>query len=510
MKKRLEPQGIWEEYARGRAYNARHGLYETVKQNENFYIGRQWEGVDAPDLDKPVINILKRVVAYFIATIVSDDVAVQVSFPGGGDQGLGQALSSEVARVMEQAKLKTQNRDVIRNAAVDGDGAMYLRFEVEADPLNGGAIVSEVVDNTCVIFGNPQVAQVQRQPYILLALRRTVESVRSEMAQNGFAQAAENLKPDGEGESAEDGRVTVLVRLWKENGRVHAIKTTRECVVKPEVDLGLTLYPLAWMNWDRVRNSYHGQAAITGLVPNQIFINKLFAMGMEHVKKMAFPKVVFNEALLPEGWSNRAGEAIAVQGDPQVAVASPLPAVDMSNQVMMLIEKTIAYTRETMGATDAALGNVRPDNTSAIIAVQKSSAMPLELQRMSFYQFMEDVVRIILDLARVHYGVRLLPLEQGGALRFDFASLDKLRYALAVDIGPSTYWSELMQVETLDNLFEKGVIQDAETYLENVPDAYIRNRRKILDKLRARSATTSMGGMGNEAVPQVPYGAEDR
>ena len=67
---------------------------------------------------------------------------------------------------------------------------------------------------------------------------------------------------------------------------------------------------------------------------------------------------------------------------------------------------------------------------------------------MSFYQFMEDVVRIILDLARVHYGVRLLPLEQGGALRFDFASLDKLRYALAVDIGPSTYWSELMQAHS--------------------------------------------------------------
>ena len=510
MKKGLEPQAIWEEYARGRAYNARHGLYETVKQNENFYIGRQWEGVDAPDLDKPIINILKRVVAYFIATIVSDDVAAQVSFPGGVDAELGEALSGEVARVIEQAKLKTQNRDVIRNAAVDGDGALYLRFEVEADPLNGGAIVSEVVDNTCVIFGNPQVAQAQRQPYILLALRRTVESVREEMAQNGLGEMAENLKSDGEGEAAEDGRVTVLVRLWKENGRVHAIKTTRECVVKPEVDLGLTLYPLAWLNWDKVRNSYHGQAAITGLVPNQIFINKLFAMGMEHVKKMAFPKVVFNEALLPEGWSNRAGEAIAVQGDPQVAVASPLPAADMSNQVMMLIEKTIAYTRETMGATDAALGNVRPDNTSAIIALQKSSAMPLELQRMSFYQFMEDVVRIILDLARVHYGTRRLPLERGGAVEFDFALLARLRYCLSVDIGPSTYWSELMQVETLDNLFEKGVIQDAETYLENVPDAYIRNRRKILEKLHARSAMTSMGGMENEDVPQLPYGAENQ
>ncbi|MFQ7004766.1 MAG: hypothetical protein ACLRRT_14530 [Ruthenibacterium lactatiformans] len=44
----------------------------------------------------------------------------------------------------------------------------------------------------------------------------------------------------------------------------------------------------------------------------------------------------------------------------------------------------IEYTRDTMGASDAALGNVTPDNTSAIIAVQKATSMPLELQRQDF------------------------------------------------------------------------------------------------------------------------------
>ena len=70
------PEKIWQEYSRGVTYNTRIGLYDQVKKNENFYIGKQWEGLNAPDLNKPVINVLRRVVSYFVSMIVSDDVAV--------------------------------------------------------------------------------------------------------------------------------------------------------------------------------------------------------------------------------------------------------------------------------------------------------------------------------------------------------------------------------------------------------------------------------------------------
>ena len=52
---------IWAQYEKGAAFKENIGLYENVRKNENFYIGRQWEGVNAPDLEKPVVNILKRV-----------------------------------------------------------------------------------------------------------------------------------------------------------------------------------------------------------------------------------------------------------------------------------------------------------------------------------------------------------------------------------------------------------------------------------------------------------------
>lgn len=42
-----DPAKIWQEYEKGLAFNQSLELYETVKKNENFFIGKQWEGLNA-------------------------------------------------------------------------------------------------------------------------------------------------------------------------------------------------------------------------------------------------------------------------------------------------------------------------------------------------------------------------------------------------------------------------------------------------------------------------------
>ena len=59
------------------------------------------------------------------------------------------------------------------------------------------------------------------------------------------------------------------------------------------------------------------------------------------------------------------------------------------------------------------LGNVRPDNTSAIIAVQQAAAVPLELQKRAFYQFVEDYVRVMIEIMSVDYGTRIVNVDEG-------------------------------------------------------------------------------------------------
>ena len=56
-----------------------------------------------------------------------------------------------------------------------------------------------------------------------------------------------------------------------------------------------------------------------------------------------------------------------------------------------------------------------------------------------------------------------------------------------VDVGQASYWSQLMQLESADNLFQRGMYADMADYLEDIPDGYIRNRDKLVRKLREKA-----------------------
>jgi hypothetical protein len=179
-------------------------------------------------------------------------------------------------------------------------------------------------------------------------------------------------------------------------------------------------------------------------------------------------------------------------------VAKTIDPAVISPQVSQFIELAISMTKDFMGATDAALGSVQPDNTSAIIALQKASQVPLELTKQDLYQCVEDMGRIWLDLMRVYYGQRLVkaPLTQrqraqlppgvdADAALFDFAALDQAALTLKLDVGGSAYWSEIAQMNTLDNLLSQGRISVVD-YLERVPSGYISNQQELIDALKER------------------------
>ncbi len=484
MKAKHTADGVWREYQKGVSYNNALGLYETVKKNENFYIGKQWEGLNAPDLAKPVINVLRRVVSYFISMIVSDDVSVAINPFRACDQRGAKILEAEVERILETGELKALAREALRDSAVDGDGAIYFYYDHRGKNPDGsyGRIRGEVISACDLHYGNPYESELTDQPYMIVSMRKPLEQVREGLDDD----IAQRIRPDIDSNSydisgrAGEGQVTVLTRLWRENGLIYAMQSTRDVVIKEPWCTSLTRYPLAVLPWEKVKNSCRGVSALGAMIPNQIAINQLFAMAIHHVKSMAFPKIIFDASKI-KSWSNKVGQAIGTQGNPNDAVASSFKASDMSDQVLTLIQQLTQNTLEFMGASDAALGNIRPDNTSAIIATQKASAMPLELQRLAFYRFTEDYVRVIVDMISAYYGYRRVEGEY-----FDFSQVSEQSMSLKVDVGASTYWSELMQMQTLDNLFKSGIIADAVTYLEQVPDRYIHGKAKLIEKLKEK------------------------
>ena len=499
--KRNEPtaESVWKEYRRGVDYNNRIGLYDQVRTNENFFLGRQWEGLNVSSLDPLIFNVLRRVVNLFISMIVSDDIAVTAQpFRGDENERTQMALDRALASVIERTGMKSKNRYMLRNACVDGDSCFYLRFDPdrESGQRVQGDICVDLIESTDIFFGNPAVDDVQRQPYLILSMRRPVEEVRREAVRRGMSeQDAESIGADSGEEprfsgmqTEDDNMVTVLLRMERVEDGIAFLKTTQTQIIMPEIVMPYRRYPVSYMSWERVKNCYHGSSPLTEAIPNQIAINKLYSMYVQCIKHVAFPKIIYDMTRFPNGYTSDVGKAIGMRGNPSEAIITAFQAPDVSAQVMALIQQMIEDTMELMGASDAALGNVKPDNTSAIVTVQQATIAPLELVKMEFFRFVEDTVRSCVDLMRVHYGSRIVRItDDDGAehdIRFDFGTLDDIALELNVEVGSAAYWAETMQTTTNDNLLERGIITDPVLYVENIPDSQIRGKSRLLRALR--------------------------
>jgi len=84
------PEEIYKEYTDDSSYKSGLDLYDNVKRNNNFYHGKQWEGLNAPSLEKPVFNIVKPSVNYLTSMLITDDMGVKCEYEGGEGEHLEQ------------------------------------------------------------------------------------------------------------------------------------------------------------------------------------------------------------------------------------------------------------------------------------------------------------------------------------------------------------------------------------------------------------------------------------
>lgn len=508
FEKKITPEQVQAEYQKMLGYNTAVNLDETVRANENFFIGKQWEGVDAKGLPTPVYNFLKQVVLFSVANITTDNIKMQATplacerTPEDVER-VAEIVNKEFDRLFEFNRVPNLVREYMRNAAVDGDSCLFTFWDDTVDAGFGlrGGIRTEIVDNMRVGFGNTACRDPQKQPYILIERREMTKELRR-AAQEAGNPRWNDIQPDNENHNTDSyknssERSTVLLRMWKERktGTVWACEVSGRVMLREPWDMGLRLYPVTWINWDYIPDSYHGQALVTGLIPNQIFVNKLFAMSMISLMTSAFPRTVYDKTRIPK-WNNAVGAAIGVNGGDVSGVAKIIDPAQISPQIAQFIQTSVDYTRQFLGATSAALGETRPDNTSAIIALQRAASIPSEITKQNLYKSIEDLGRIYLDFMAAYYGKRKVQVsmpdvgadilafagkdpEELETVLFDYGILNDMPMALKLDVGASSYWSEMASVQTLDNLLMQNKIT-IEEYLERIPDGYIPKRQELI------------------------------
>lgn len=507
----------WSQYEAGLEYKRRIGLYENNRRNERFYRGDQWHGSSGLDLPKPVFNIIRRVVDFLVSSVAASDISIRYTdedMPFVSEEceaaaikaGV-EALSANAAYRWEKNRMPSKVYTLLTDAAVSGDGIFYCYWDPELRGAEGfaGDIVTECVDNVNLFVADVNRADIQSQSYLILSGRASVVSLREEAMRAGVpAEEAKKIKADGvydlqsgdfsgrelDGEAEE--KTTYIIKFWKEDGKVVFEKSTKDCVIR-RVRTDMKLYPVAYFNWYPTKNSFHGTSPITSLIPNQKFINRAYALVMKHMSDTAFSKVIYDKSRIPE-WTNGVGEAIAAQGGGNMSDAVSVVGVgEMQSGYMELIEQATNVTKELMGATESALGNIDAKNTSAILALQETSKITLEQIRAAYYQCIEDLANIWADMMCAYYpNERLIVHSNGGetvAEAIDFDLLKKRILCAKVDVAPMARFSAVSAQNMLDKLLDGGYITPA-AYIRRLPTGVIRDREALILELENKEKET--------------------
>ncbi len=514
----------WRQYEEGLEYKRKIGLFETVRQNERFYRGNQWYGAENTDLPKPVFNIIRRIIDYLVCTVSSGDISLSYNdenLPFVRDPAEAAAIGWAVGAMTknaayrwERAKLDRKLYSLLSDAAISGDGVLFCWWDPSASAGRDftGDIATEVIDNVNLFVADVNRADIQSQDYIIISGRESVEALCEEARKYGAsAEMIKKIEPDdgganqsgdmaryelgsGEGHYGER-KATCLIKFWREDGVVYFEKSVEGAVIRRQ-RTDLTLYPVAYFNWFPTKNSFHGTSPISGMIPNQKFINRAFAMVMKHMTDTAFSKVIYDKARIPE-WTNGVGEAIAALGGTNVSDAVSVVGVgEMQEGYLELIELAARMTKEMMGATESALGDGEATNTSAILALQEAARIPLEQVRRSYFQCIEDLANIWADMMCAYYpDQRLIPFAEGGEERAERVDLSSLRGALIrarVDVGEISRYGAAGTLSMLNRLLDGGHITP-EQYIERLPAGVLTDREALLEEIRQKKLAEGGG-----------------
>ena len=498
----------WLQYEAGKDYKRRIGLYQTVRQNERFYRGDQWYMIPSGDLPRPVFNVIRRVVDYLTCSVTPEKVTIKYTdekcpYQEGADNErsarITEILNANARYRWERGRMSSKLYSLVGDAAITGDGVLYSywKSDYQGDGSYEGDIATELIDSVNLFVADVNKSDIQSQEYLILAGRASVASLRREARENGVSErniakivADESDENDKSGDYSgvelkgdDEEKTTYLIKFWREDGLVCFEKSTRGCVIV-RTKTPCRLYPVAYFNWFPTKNCFHGTSVVSGMIANQKYINRAYAMVMKHMSDTAFSKVIYDKSRIPE-WSNEVGEAIAAHGGTNVSDAVAVLGVGkLQDKYLEFLSNVIDTTKELSNATETALGNVTPQNTSAILAIQESSKVPLKLVRAALYQCIEDLANIWADMTLAYFASdRLVPmLEKNGeyhSAALHLVDEEDVRLRAFVEVVDSSAYTSAVEISILDKLLDKGLIT-LDQYLSRIPSEYVENPSKLI------------------------------
>ncbi len=464
-----EVSALWKLYENGRGYLSAMGLTSKLPLFNRFYEGDQWpaQNRQTRGLPRPVVNFVKMIVRNKKAVILmaKAKTCYKAELSDVDVKPLND-FSDYIAKELGQAEL---DREAVQQACIEGTYIYHYYWDSEAVGKDGrveGGVRAELLDPLQVIFENPTQRDEQKQKWIIIVSRESVDSVKAK-ADKGVdlsSIVSDELNDDDYGTvEQEDSKLcTVLTCYFRRDGEVYVEQATKTVQFKaptpiaPDVEAARAelfpdapaadeaeedegvdapnndlpdvagkaakksrhkeplkgersrayLYPIVVGQYEPRKKSIYGIGEVEGLIPNQKYVNNVLGMALLNVMQVAWDKFVAHpNALKNQVITNEPGQVLIDYSNTNGQGIKRMGGAALSGLPVSLCDTIMSMTRTVTGSTEVMSGETVGSVSSAmgISLLQEAAKHPINDLREGFWNVKKKQGMVLAQFFRLFY-----------------------------------------------------------------------------------------------------------
>lgn len=504
---------LWKRYQQGIEYQETIGIRTDIPKYIDFFEGRQWPSPTEAtrNLPRPVVNLIKMICRNKKSAILNSKVRlVYKSDNPNANVDKFNHFANFIEKEMGQAELDKQ---AIDDAVKKGSYFYHYYWDKYAegkDAGEAGALRCELVDPLSIFFENPCELNEQKQGWIIMVTRESVDSVKAradeecnleEIQPDELENDAYNTK-----EQKSNKLCTLITCYFREDGKVKCSCATKTTVVrKPffvvpvkegeEKPKGTELYPIVAGYYEKRDRCIYGLSEVEGLIPNQKSVNFHFAMSLLNAQENAWGKwIVLPNALMGQKITNVPGQVLVDYSKTGEGIKK-LTEKTMHTFPLDVVNNLVNLTRSVSGASEVMTGETIGANMSgaAIAQLQARAEMPIDDLRDTFWLVKKKQGKVLAQFykhfyfdADFAYEDKTDGKDEKQMIQEKFTSSDyqSVNFDIVVEATQGTRSSAAADIAMLEALLAKGLIS-LEAFIKAYPDEAIGNKSSILEAIKA-------------------------
>lgn len=464
-----EVSSLWKLYDNGRGYLSSMGLSTKLPLYNRFYEGDQWPAPTRAtrSLPRPVVNFIKMIVRSKKSFILASKA--RIHYEAELSEVDLSALNDFADYMVKEIGQEELDREAVQEACVEGTYIYHYYWDSEAVGRDGrvaGGMRAELLDPLAVVFENPTQRDEQKQKWIIIVTRETVDSVKAK-ADKGVDLTAivpDEADADDYGKAEQEGSklCTVLTRYFRKDGEVYVEQATKGVCFKapvpiaPDVEAARAelfsdtpaaedanedgdvdppnnslpdsagkaaeksrekeplkgersrayLYPIVVGQYEPRKKSIYGIGEVEGLIPNQKYVNTLLGMALLNVMAVAWDKyVVHPNALRHQIINNEPGQTLTDYSNTNGQGIKRMGGAALSSLPVSLVEAIMTMTRTVTGSAEVMNGETIGTGFSgaAIALLQEAAKHPINDLREAFWNVKKKQGLVMAQFFRLFY-----------------------------------------------------------------------------------------------------------